>query len=170
MENKSEFLLWTTIVVVFILLAVVGYYLLSIDESPSEESMPIATVSFEIGDEHVNFTCEVASTPENRSLGLMHREELAMDKGMIFVFDSPNAVNFWMKNTLIPLDMIFIDENGVVTNVEEANPEPGVPDGELTVYYSDGPVIWVVEVNQGISATYGIETGTHVYVDYSDLP
>ena len=73
-----------------------------------------------------------------------------------------------MKNTLIPLDMIFIDENGFVTNVEEADVEPGVPDNQLTRYSSAGPIKWVLEVNQGLAAANGIHTGTYVNITYSD--
>jgi uncharacterized membrane protein (UPF0127 family) len=71
-----------------------------------------------------------------------------------------------MKNTLIPLDIIFIDENRVVLNVEEAFVEqPETPDGELARYRSAGPAQWVVEINQGLSAQKGITAGTVVDIE-----
>lgn len=118
-------------------------------------------VSFALaGNETVEFHCEIADSAAEQALGLMYREELPADEGMLFVFDSVSTKSFWMKNTLIPLDMIFIDENGVVTNVEEADVETGVPDSQLTHYFSDGPVKYVLEINQGLAAANGIDAGT----------
>ncbi len=135
---------------------------------PDEET-PSTIVSFRNGDQEVlNITCEVASTPEEHQLGLMHREELALNSGMLFVFETPQPVSFWMRDTLIPLDIIFIDENGYVTNVEEADVEPEIPDEQLTRYHSDGAVKWVVEINMGLSASYEIGAGTPVYIYESD--
>jgi uncharacterized membrane protein (UPF0127 family) len=108
----------------------------------------------------VTFHCELADTDAERSMGLMYREELEPDRGMLFVFDNPQNVSFWMKNTYIPLDIIFIDEDGIVVNILEAYPEPGVPDGNLTRYNSASPVKWVLEVNQGMSRIHGIVPGT----------
>jgi len=108
----------------------------------------------------VTFHCELADTDAERSMGLMYREELEPDRGMLFVFDNPQNVSFWMKNTCIPLDIIFINEDGIVVNILEAYPEPGVPDGSLTRYDSASPVKWVLEVNQGMSRIHGIVPGT----------
>jgi uncharacterized membrane protein (UPF0127 family) len=145
--------------------SIVGYVFLL---SPGEDEQ-LAIVSFQVnGQEALNVTCEIASTHEERAQGLMYREELASDRGMLFVFDTPNEASFWMKNTLIPLDMIFIDKNGIVVNVEEADVQTSVPDSQLTHYLSDGPVKWVVEINQGLSALTGIGADTQVYIYESD--
>jgi uncharacterized protein len=70
---------------------------------------------------------EVARTPEQQSIGLMNRKDLATDRGMLFVFSPPRPVSFWMKNTLIPLDMIFVS-NGVVKHVgQQIRPCAGDP-------------------------------------------
>ncbi len=115
---------------------------------------------------NLTFNCELADTSEERQEGLMDRESLDNSTGMLFVFESPTTVSFWMKDTLIPLDIIFINATGYVVNIEEAYPEPGVNDNLLTRYPSDGPVLYVLEINQGISAAEGIAPGTYVELEY----
>lgn len=66
---------------------------------------------------------EVAATPQQREQGLMFREKLGQNEGMVFVFDQPQQVCMWMKNTLIPLSVAFIDEDGKIVNVEEMKPQ-----------------------------------------------
>lgn len=165
MVIRKKLLLATAVVTLVVIMVIMGY---CFTIGPDEET-PSTIVSFRNGDQEVlNITCEVASTPEERELGLMHREALAPDSGMLFVFDTPTEASFYMKNTLIPLDMIFIDEYGIVSNVEEADVQAGVPDSQLTHYLSEGPVKWVVEINQGLSASYEIGAGTQVYIYESD--
>ncbi len=157
-------MLITAIVLIILMFSIVGYVFIF---GPDDEQLK--AVSFQVNDQEVlNVTCEIASTNEERAQGLMNRDELAEDRGMLFVYDTPTEVSFWMKNTLIPLDMIFIDENGIVVNVEEADVQTGIPDSQLTHYHSDGPVKWVVEINQGLSASHGIDAGTQVYIYDSD--
>nr|QOV09146.1 DUF192 domain-containing protein [uncultured Thermoplasmata archaeon] len=128
----------------------------------SNESEAIITFQTEVP---VTFNCEVADTSAERAAGLMNRETLAQDWGMLFVFDTPQNVSFWMKNTLIPLDIIFIDSAGKVVNIEQADPEPGVADAELIRYCSDSPVKWVLEVNQGLCAENLIIPGTQIIIE-----
>ncbi|MGF1445539.1 MAG: DUF192 domain-containing protein [Pikeienuella sp.] len=103
----------------------------------------------------VSFTIEIADDPEEQSRGLMFRQSLAPDAGMLFVYDEPGVVGFWMRNTMIPLDMIFLDETGAVLNVEA----DAVPYSEV-VRKSAGPVIAVLEINGGQAAELGIGAGT----------
>ncbi len=103
------------------------------------------------------FTVEVADDAKERSQGLMHRESMATGAGMLFVYERPQSVSFWMRNTLIPLDMIFMDVTGVVTRIHEnAVPldETGIPGGDGVQY--------VLEINGGLSKRLGIEVGTEV--------
>ena len=109
------------------------------------------------GGEH-RFTVELADEPEERRVGLMHRTELAEDAGMLFDFgDKPQIQSMWMKNTLIPLDIAFIDEDGVIRRLA-ANTTPR----SLESIASGAPVIAVLEVNGGAFARLDIEEGDRV--------
>ena len=104
-----------------------------------------------------HFTVEVARTPEQQGRGLMFREALGADEGMIFPFQFPRPASFWMRNTLIPLDMIFIREDGTIARVA-ANT---VPRSEATVQ-SGEPVAAVLEIKGGRAAELGITEGDRV--------
>ncbi|MEM9148217.1 MAG: DUF192 domain-containing protein [Pseudomonadota bacterium] len=105
----------------------------------------------------VSFAIEIADEPQEQSRGLMFRPSLSREAGMLFIYDPPQPAAFWMKNTMISLDMIFIDDAGVVRNIEaEADPYT------LTVRRSDGPVRAVLEINGGLSAELGIEAGSQL--------
>lgn len=104
-----------------------------------------------------SFTVELADTPEERSRGLMHRETLYAEWGMLFVYETPRRASFWMKNTLIPLDMVFADAAGRVTRVH-ANAVPG---DETPIDGGDG-VQYVLEINGGLAARLGIVPGVEM--------
>ena len=103
------------------------------------------------------FDVELATTPEQQSQGLMHRTEMAADAGMLFLFEPERPVSFWMKNTLISLDILFVAADGKIVNIGERT-EPlstaSVP--------SDGPVRAVLEINGGLSAMLGIGPGDKI--------
>ena len=102
-------------------------------------------------------TVEVARTEEELTRGLMHRERLAPEAGMLFVFDTSEDHTFWMKDTLIPLDMIFVDEGGrIVGVVERAAPRT------LSPRSVGAPSRYVLEVNGGWAAAHGVRSGDHV--------
>lgn len=103
------------------------------------------------------FTVETADTPQERSRGLMHRETLPRNVGMLFVYDAPQPVAFWMKNTLIPLDMIFADATGTVRNVHHmARPH------DETAIPGEGRIKAVLEINGGLARVLGIGPGTQL--------
>lgn len=111
------------------------------------------------------FSVEVADDPEEAARGLMFREKMATSAGMLFVFPAPKHASFWMKNTLIPLDMIFVDQAGVVTRV---HPQ-AIPHDETPIDGGPG-VAFVLEINGGLAARMGIAEGTvlrHPAVDQS---
>lgn len=108
------------------------------------------------GGEH-HFETELALTPEELSVGLMYREDMDDDKGMLFYFGQERQVGFWMKNTLIPLDMIFIKENGTIFYIHE-NAKPQ----DLTRISPDGKAIAVLEINAGLSDKLNIREGDKV--------
>ena len=100
------------------------------------------------------FSVEVADDGAERARGLMFRDSMASMAGMLFVYDSPRPVSFWMKNTLIPLDMIFADASGTVLRVHE-NAEPG----NLTPVQGGPGVQFVLEVNAGMARKLRIAPG-----------
>jgi len=114
---------------------------------------------------------EVADTPEERTMGLMNRNSLDGDRGMVFVFRPAQKVTFWMKDTFISLDMIFIKE-GEIVNIAENT----IPNQTDVVYPSGEEVTEVVEVNGGFSNKQNIMIGDRVIfeniaeIDYSQKP
>ena len=109
-----------------------------------------------------SFNIEVATTDEERALGLMFRRSLPENAGMLFLYDQPQPAAMWMKNTLIPLDMVFISPGGTVHRIE-SNTEPF----SLTVIPSEGPIAGVLELNGGEAAKIGLKPGDKVL--YPDL-
>ncbi|MEM8622979.1 MAG: DUF192 domain-containing protein [Pseudomonadota bacterium] len=115
------------------------------------------TVALEAAEGSVSYRVEVADEPTEHARGLMFRTEMAADAGMLFLFSQPRQASFWMRNTFIPLDMIFIDEGGTVLNVAENT----VPFSEAP-QRSDGLAAAVLEVNAGQAAAHEIGPGTRV--------
>lgn len=107
--------------------------------------------------EDTDYSLEIADTEEERAQGLMNRENLEEDRGMLFVYDDKDHRSFWMKNTTIPLDIIFMDSEFEVINIEQANPEPNTSDHELQRYRSEEPAQYVLEINQNQSSEIGLE-------------
>ena len=100
------------------------------------------------------FGVEVVDTPQTRARGLMYREKMTASAGMLFIYEQPQRAVFWMKNTLIPLDMIFADATGVVTHVH-AN---AIPQDETGIDGGEG-VLAVLEINAGLAGRLGITPG-----------
>ena len=100
------------------------------------------------------FTVELALTPQDQSRGLMFRDSMPRMAGMLFVYDEEQEVAFWMRNTLIPLDMIFVDQAGTVVRVHDE----AVP-GDETPIPSGAPTTAVLEINGGLADRLGIEAG-----------
>jgi uncharacterized membrane protein (UPF0127 family) len=100
---------------------------------------------------------EIADSPDQRSLGLMYRKKLDPDKGMLFIFQRSEEQAFWMKNTLIPLDIIYVDDQlRIVSIAENAKPLDETDIGSMA------PALYVVEVNGGYCKQYGIAPGDHI--------
>ena len=103
------------------------------------------------------FNVELADDPQEQAMGLMHRESLPLSSGMYFVNQRPRPTSFWMRNTLIPLDMLFISAEGVVTRIHHN----AVPLDETAI---DGgsEVFTVLEINGGLAERLGITEGSEV--------
>jgi len=104
------------------------------------------------------FTVQVAVTPEARERGLMFRETLGPDEGMLFFYDQPQIAGIWMKNTLIPLDILFVKEDGTVAKIAR-NAIPG----SLAPMRSGVPVVAVLEIPGGRAEELGVEPGSTLH-------
>jgi len=111
---------------------------------------------------------EVARTEAQREYGLMNRKSLAPHTGMIFVFPQDDKVAFWMKDTLIPLDMVFVGADGTVRLVDANVPTvaPSLPDGSIPL--ENGTGMYVIELPAGEALRDGIVTGTRL--NLADVP
>ena len=105
----------------------------------------------------VSFQIEVAETPDQQARGLMFRPQLPRESGMLFIMDPPRQARFWMRNTMISLDLVFIDRDG---RVESISPD-AVPYSEKTLPSRD-EVRAVLEINGGLAAELGIAEGTQM--------
>ena len=103
------------------------------------------------------FTVELAVTPRQREQGLMNRREMAPDHGMLFAFGETRQVFMWMKNTYLPLDMLFIGKDGKIRSIKE-NARPL----DESIIDSKGPIDYVLELNGGTVKRLGIRTGNRV--------
>ncbi|WP_416897597.1 MAG: DUF192 domain-containing protein [Minwuia sp.] len=106
------------------------------------------------------FMVEVVDTPAERAQGLMNRASLPQDHGMLFDFDVERRVSFWMKDTLIPLDMLFADAEGRIRHIH-----PDAVPHDTTAIPSTVPVRYVLEINGGLSRELGIAPGDRLRVD-----
>lgn len=100
------------------------------------------------------YTLEIAAREADRNTGLMYRDFMPEDRGMIFVFAEPKEISFWMKNTRIPLDILFVDEIGKVISIRQMKPYvefPGTPSG--------GPIKYAIELNSGQAGAAGVKIG-----------
>jgi hypothetical protein len=96
---------------------------------------------------------QVAATPQQRQIGLMHRKEMPQQEGMLFVFEQPATQCFWMRNTLLPLTAAFVEDDGTVVNLADMKPQTE------DSHCSAKPVRYVLEMNQGWFAKRGIKAG-----------
>ncbi|WP_246703950.1 DUF192 domain-containing protein [Rhizobium sp. P38BS-XIX] len=117
------------------------------------ESLSIASPK---GQTH-KFTVELALTPPQLEYGLMYRDKMPADHGMLFDFGTSRPVMMWMKNTKLSLDMLFLDKSGVVTHIQEN----AVPYSEAIIS-SNGSVAYVIELNGGIVKKLGLSVGDKV--------
>lgn len=160
MSNKFFIILGVFGIAFIVIAAFYTFYLISISDYIPESKVSIATRN---GD--VEFLVEVAKTQEEQAKGLMYKKSLEKTGGMLFILDKPRTVNFWMKNTLIPLDMIFINENFKIVHVEyHAQP---CPQGSSTCpfYSSNIPIKYVLEIGADLAKMNNIEPGNDVIID-----
>ncbi|NEO28078.1 MAG: DUF192 domain-containing protein [Kamptonema sp. SIO4C4] len=133
----------------------------SVAQAQEAQQLPV-TATARMGGEMIQL--EVARTPQQQALGLMFREELPRDRGMLFPFDPPRQVSFWMKNVEIPLDMVFV-RDGVIRDIA-ANVPPCASE-PCPSYGPSEPVDQVIELGGGQAAKLGLEVGDRVTIEFS---
>jgi uncharacterized membrane protein (UPF0127 family) len=106
----------------------------------------------------VDLLVETADAPEERSVGLMSRESLPEDQGMLFVFEQEGQHTFYMRNTLIPLSIAFIESEGSIIEIEDMEPLTE------TLHSADEPYLYAIEANRGWFARNGIAAGSEVRI------
>src|ERR1700722_16773032 len=121
------------------------------------QSTPFGLRIAELKISNVPITAEVADTPQASENGLMFRDSLPEDHGMLFIFDQPRKASFWMRNTKIPLSIAYIDSNGRILEIKSMNPLD-----EAIVPSNSDEVAYALEVNQGWFARHGVSPGTKI--------
>ena len=116
-----------------------------------EPQMTLPRVALQAGMHRID--AQVAQTVDQRMIGLMFRKEMPQHEGMLFVFEQPTQQCFWMKNTLLPLSIAFVADDGTIVNIDEMKPQT------LESHCSAKPVRYVLEMNTGWFAKKGIKAG-----------
>ena len=105
------------------------------------------------------FRLEVVADEASRAMGLGSRPSLAEDSAMLFIFPGAGRWVFWMKDTLIPLDLLYLDGSGKIVDIQTMQPQPGVPDDQLQRYQPGSPAVYAIEMNAGLAARFGFADG-----------
>lgn len=132
----------------------IPFLLFLVSPALADDAKTIDLTAVTAGGSYHVLHAEIADTDETRAQGLMFRTEMAEDHGMLFVFPAERPIGFWMRNTLIPLDMLFVKNDGTIAHIHE-NAKPQ----DDTVINSEGPVSRVLELNGGAAARMGLKEG-----------
>lgn len=144
----------------FASIRLIGWALMAVVIQPAaaqDAPQQLATISLNAGMHRIS--AEVARTPGERAIGLMHRKSMPQHAGMIFVFDQPEPLCFWMKNTLIPLSIAFLKDDGTILNIEEMKPL------KLDSHCSIRAARYALEMNAGWFAKRGLKPGDRITGD-----
>ena len=131
---------------------VLGWHVTASAQDAPQTDLPRTTLS--VGMYQIN--AQVAAKPEQREIGLMFRKDMPQHEGMLFVFENPSRLCFWMKNTLLPLTAAFVADDGVVVNLADMKPQT------TESHCSTKPVRYVLEMNKGWFAKRGIKPGSKI--------
>ncbi len=162
MAKKTSSAIILLLAVILLAVAVINEFVLKqhSQEGNAAASAQYATVTlFPQNAKPLQIKAEIASTEEQTTKGLMFRQSLADNEGMLFVYPDSAVRNFWMKNTLIPLDMIFITDNLTVAKIHHAVPCTADP---CPIYNSGEPVKYVLEINGNFTEKNGIITESKI--------
>lgn len=142
---------------VFVAALLGGSFAVSAQEEPMRVPVDAQALKIQTASGEESFGLEIADTDQKRSAGLMYRKDFPADRAMIFVFGEERPVMMWMANTPLPLDMLFVRNDGSIARVAE-NTVPFSKD----IVASGEPAAFVIEVNAGIAAKLGIKAGDTV--------
>jgi uncharacterized membrane protein (UPF0127 family) len=121
---------------------------------PQDQPQNLAATTLKVGMHSIR--AQLALTPQQRQIGLMFRRDMPNHEGMLFVFDQESPQCFWMRNTLIPLSIAFLADDGTVVNLADMKPQSD------DSHCSSKPVRFVLEMNQGWFAKRGVKPGTRI--------
>jgi uncharacterized membrane protein (UPF0127 family) len=122
------------------------------------ESTAFGLRTAELKISNVALTAEIADTPQASENGLMFRDSLPEDRGMLFIFEQPEKASFWMRNTKIPLSIAYIDSVGKILEIKSMNPLD-----ETLIVSGSNQIAYALEVNQGWFARHGVSSGTMIH-------
>ncbi len=154
MSLNKLFIIFGVILVIF-----AGIIFFQFNSNASKSNAPKSTVKIN----NRTFNVEVMDTPEKQQQGLSGRKSIPQDQGMLFVFNEKAYHYFWMKNMKFPIDIIFIEDDKIVSIVKSAQP-PKSGEENPPLYKSGGPVNRVLEINSGLTEKYKIKTGDKVEI------
>ena len=141
-----------------------GYLLLSVPIALasvfSQHSRAAGTADIQV--DNSRFHVEIAETPQERQQGLMFRTSLPPDHGMLFIQPQAAPTAFWMKNTYIPLDLLYFDSDGRLLEIHAETPPCTVP--TCPTYNSDGPIKYILELNAGSAQRLGLKPGARLHL------
>jgi uncharacterized membrane protein (UPF0127 family) len=151
--------------IAFLFIAIVAVVLILIlpDKASGKNDIPseytfkkegTASFSDKSGNLLANFDIEIAETPDEMKIGLMYRDSLSSNQAMLFIYEKPDVLSFWMKNTYLPLDIVFIGQDSTIVSIGENT----TPFSEQSLE-SKGPAQFVLEINAGIASSLGFKIG-----------
>lgn len=114
---------------------------------------------------NIDFYVELADDDNERAMGLMYRKQMDEDAGMLFIFPNSQPRAFWMKNTLIPLDILYFDNNRKLINISENTPPCKNTTTRCPNYPSKRPAKYVLEINAGLSKKHGFKAGDEMVIE-----
>ncbi|MDW7728489.1 MAG: DUF192 domain-containing protein [Bacillota bacterium] len=170
-SDKASFVL--TIIIAVLTLTVAGCGSAPVEDSKGR-AVTVDNNYIEIEIKGRTFNLELALNDRQRARGLMGRDNIDEDGGMLFVMPPaepfPAELTFWMKDCLVPIDVIFLASDGAITAIHEMEPPlPGTPDDELIRYSSNGPAQFVVELRGGMAAELDLEQGEYIIFPFEHL-
>ncbi|MBZ0256904.1 DUF192 domain-containing protein, partial [bacterium] len=133
---------------------------------PADALGPLRSIDFVINDQIV--TIELAIKPSEMRQGLMYRESMLENHGMLFIYNAPQYMSYWMKNTKIPLSIAFVREDGVIGNIEDMEPHTG-PFDPVKSYRSKYKCLYALEMNQGWFERRGLKAGDKLSLPYDEI-